>query len=167
MTGPNDKKRRFSLFPTTLQKAAEAATRPAFKQYGLAQARLTADWPHIVGTVLAGKALPRRIQFAKGQRDGGTLFLDVATGWALEVQHLEPIILDKISTYFGYRAVAKIHITQRPLPLPAPKKAPEKPEKPLPEAEKVRLDTIVAEVTNPELKAALERLGEGIFKGKP
>lgn len=160
-------KRRFSMFPTTLQKAAEAATRPAFKKYGIVQARLTSDWVNIVGTVLAQKALPTRIHFPKGQRDRGTLFLDVATGWALEIQHLEPVILEKIATYFGYRAVERIHITQRPLPLK--KEAAKTAEKPatLSQNAQKTLRKTLENVTNPELKAALEKLGEGIFRGKP
>lgn len=160
-------KRRFSLFPTTLQKAAEIATRPAFKQFGIVQARLTSDWSQIVGPVLAQKALPTRIQFPKGQRDGGTLFLAVATGWALEIQHLEPVILEKIATYFGYRAVGKIHITQRPLPAqkPAAKANPAPP--PLPQEAREKLENATASVEFPELKAALERLGEGIMGRKP
>lgn len=163
---PNQK-RRFSLFPTTLQKAAEIATRPAFKKYGIVQARLTTDWVHIVGSVLAQKALPTRIQFQKGRRDGGTLFLDVATGWALEVQHLEPVILEKIATYFGYRAVERIHITQRPLPMKKEAtKAAIPPAKPLPAESQEKLEKAMEQVTDPELRAALEKLGEGIFRGK-
>jgi hypothetical protein len=155
-------KRKFSFFPVTLQKAAETVTRPAFKYRGLAHARLVSDWRHIAGSVLAEKALPLNIRFPKGQKDGGTLYLAVASGWGLEVQHLEPIILEKIATYFGYRAIAKIHITQRPLPLPiAKKKTPPPP--PLPAQAQKKLEGAVEGITDPTLKRALERLGGGIF----
>ncbi|MBM3619024.1 MAG: DUF721 domain-containing protein [Alphaproteobacteria bacterium] len=162
---PNQK-RRFSLFPTTLQKAAEIATRPAFKKYGIVQARLTTDWLNIVGPVLAQKALPTRIQFAKGRKDGGTLFLDVATGWALEIQHLEPVILEKIATYFGYRAVERIHITQRPLPMQNEKAKAAPTPAPLSASAQEKLEKTLEQVTDPDLRAALEKLGEGIFRGK-
>lgn len=160
----NERNRSCYLFPTTLQKAAETATKTAFKRYGLAQARLASDWEHVVGPVLAAKALPQRIQFTKGKRDDGTLFLAVATGWALEIQHLEPVILEKIATYFGYRAVSRIHITQRPLP--ATKKPKKTPPKPLPEPDSQYLQAATAAVEDPQLKAALERLGEGILRKK-
>lgn len=160
----NTRNRACYLFPTTLQRAAEGATKVAFRRFGIAHARLSSDWEHIVGPVLAAKALPQRIDFPKGKRDGGTLFLAVATGWALEMQHLEPVILEKIATYFGYRAVARIHITQRPLPVTT-KSPPSKPKQsPLPETTRQRLEEATAQVDNPELKAALEKLGEGIFR---
>lgn len=154
--------RRFSLFPTTLHKAAETAARPAFKQYGIVQARLTSDWRHIVGSVLVEKVLPISIRFPKGQRDNGTLYLAVAPGWALDIQHLEPVILEKIATYFGYRAIAKLHLIQRPLPF-SPKK-PVKPFSPvLSSTAQIKLETTTVNITDPALKAALQKLGEGIF----
>lgn len=157
----NNNDRRFSLFPKPLQQAVETVTKPAFKRFGLAQARLISDWPHIAGAVLAGKTLPQRLQFPKGQRDGGTLYLAVQPGWALEVQHLEPVILEKIATYFGYKAVARLHITQQPLPAPEMKK--KLAASPLPPKSQEQLEQITAQVADPALKSALEKLGEGIF----
>ncbi len=51
-----------------------------------------------------------------------------ASARALELQHMEPQILEKIATYFGYAAVTRIHLTQTSSALlrkeakPAPKR---------------------------------------------
>lgn len=95
----------------------EGLAKTAFKKRGFAESRMLADWPSIVGPMLAKVSQPQSLNFPVGLRDNGTLCIRVdAGGWATEIQHLEPIILDKIATYFGYRAVARLSITQAPLP---------------------------------------------------
>lgn len=155
---------RHSLLPTPLHKAVEAATRTTFRRHGIAEARLITEWPQIAGEILAGKTLPTRVAFAKGKRDNGTLYLTVAPGWALEVQHLEPQILEKIATYFGYRAIARLHITQAPLPL----KEPRRKHNPIPLAPQTQqqIDNLTVHVEDAELRAALVSLGAAILREK-
>lgn len=157
--------RRYSRLATPLHRAVEDATRPVFKKRGIAESRIITEWPRIAGEVLAGKTLPKRVAFTKGQRDNGTLYLTVAPGWALEVQHLEPIILDKIATYFGYRAVAKLHLTQAPLPLKEPTRR-KKPSEPLLPEQQAALQRTTEHIADAELKAALESLGAAILRDK-
>lgn len=157
--------RRYSSLPTPLHKALEAATRTVFRKHGIAESRLITEWPQIAGEVLAGKTLPKRLSFAKGQRDNGTLHLTVAPGWALEVQHLEPIILEKIATFFGYRAVAKIHITQAPLPIAQKRRKQEA--APLSADKQQLLHQLTDNVADAELRAALESLGSAMMREKP
>ena len=63
---------------------------------------------------------------AKGWRaEGATLVLRVDGPRAIEVQHRSGKILDRVNTYFGYRAVAEMRILQAPVvragrPPPAP-----------------------------------------------
>lgn len=161
----SDNKRRYSNLPTPLHKALEDATRTVFRKHGIAESRLITEWPQIAGEVLGGKTLPKRLVFAKGTRDNGTLHLTVAPGWALEVQHLEPIILEKIATFFGYRAVGKIHITQAPLPI---KEKPRRKEPPALSAEKEQaLHALTDSVADDELRTALESLGSAMMREKP
>ncbi len=71
------------------------------------------NWSDIVGEELAAYCLPKKIDFKKDARDNGTLYLMVNSGaFALEISHQTPVILEKINTYFGYRAVEKIKIIQ-------------------------------------------------------
>ena len=71
------------------------------------------NWSDIVGEDLASYSLPQKIDFKKDERHNGTLHLLVESGaFALEIGHQTPLILEKINTYFGYRAVEKIKIIQ-------------------------------------------------------
>ena len=84
-------------------------TRAAFRDRGFYQGSILTDWVDIVGAELATKSCPEKIS-----RDG-VLTLRVDGSIALEIQHREPQILERIATHFGYRAVTRIKIRQGPL----------------------------------------------------
>ncbi|RAU23065.1 DUF721 domain-containing protein [Paramagnetospirillum kuznetsovii] len=134
----------------------ERVTRPVFGKHGFAGGALVVDWPAIVGSVVASHTLPIRVKFPPKDRAEGSLVVKVDSGaYALEVQHLEPLILERINGYFGWKAVARLKLVQGPLPTP-PKKA---------------VKTVVAAqpspglaakldaVEDPDLREALARLG--------
>ena len=80
---------------------------------GFIEVDIITKWADIVGKELAGYSFPQKISFKKGCKNDGTLYLCVTTGaFALEIQHREKYILDKINTYFGYNAVSGIKIIQ-------------------------------------------------------
>ena len=88
-------------------------TKTAFRKRGITEIKLINDWQLIVGEELAKNCSPDRIIYAKkGSGKGATLYINVYGSIALELQHMEPIIIDKISGYFGYNAVAKIKLIQ-------------------------------------------------------
>lgn len=100
----------------TLLECIERVAKPAFKKHGFAQARLLTQWGEIVGPLLARHSLPTHLRFPAGEHANGQLSVRVESAFALEFQHLEPVILEKIATYFGYRAVTRLRILQGPLP---------------------------------------------------
>jgi len=71
------------------------------------------NWSNIVGEDLSKDTLPEKLDFPKDSQAGGTLLVSVSSGaLALELQHKTPIVLEKINTYFGYKAVDHIKIIQ-------------------------------------------------------
>jgi hypothetical protein len=142
-------------------------TKRAFARRGLTGADLARQWPAIVGTELAAQCRPRQLRFPKpGEAVEGRLTLRVAPGWALEVQHLEPLMLERINGFFGYRAVSRLVLQQGPLPAlrratTAARSRPEKsPPRPLERGLAAKLST----VGDPELRAALEGLGRSLHE---
>jgi hypothetical protein len=84
---------------------------------GFAAASLAVDWPSIVGKSLGGQTLPLKVIFPRGERNQGVLHLRVASGaFALQVQHLEPLIVERVNGHFGYAAVARLALVQGPIP---------------------------------------------------
>lgn len=146
-------RRSFRTRPLT--ECLRPATEKSLQRFGFADARLMTDWPKIVGDTLATHSLPVRITRPRGEDDGSeppaTLTVQVTPGFAPLIQHQEPMILERIATFFGFRAVAKLRLVQAPLPVPPP---PMKRKAPLVEN---LADPLLAEVADPELKQALAR----------
>ncbi|MGH6932618.1 MAG: DUF721 domain-containing protein [Dongiaceae bacterium] len=94
-------------------------TRKTLGRHGLAEAGLVADWASIVGAEIAERSLPLRLAFSASDRRNGTLHVRISGSLAIELQHLEPVIIERINGYFGYRAVTRLKIQQGPVPRPA------------------------------------------------
>ncbi|MEQ8355065.1 MAG: DUF721 domain-containing protein [Kiloniellaceae bacterium] len=156
-----------------LASSLSVVTRRAFARRGLTGADIARQWPAIVGQELAAQCRPRQLRFPKpGEAVDGRLTLRVAPGWALEVQHLEPLLLERINGFFGYRAVARLALQQGPLPAPhlgARQAARRRREARPPEAAAAvdhGLAAKLSTVSDPELRAALEGLARSL-RAKP
>ncbi|MHA1538322.1 MAG: DUF721 domain-containing protein [Alphaproteobacteria bacterium] len=134
--------------------------RPMLKRRGLAGGRIVAEWPQIVGVALAKCSCPEKLSPARGENDG-VLRIRVDGPLAIELQHLEPQIIERINGYFGYRAVGRLAIVRGPLPKPAP---PEPTREPTPNPEAAQSAARHFEhIDDEELKAALQSLGRAML----
>lgn len=149
-----------------MQALAAALPRIAGKalgKRGLAEGGLVADWSAIVGPALAQSCLPVKLAFAGRDRREGTLHLRVAGAIALELQHLEPQLIERINGYVGYRAVARLKLERGPLPRPARAPRLAEPEMPaLAPDEEAAIGDAVAPVTDDALRESLARLGRAL-----
>ncbi len=125
--------------------------------------RLRVDWTAIVGPELARCTQPDALISGRGGRAGAkVLRLRVAGAAALEVQHRSGQIVERVNAYLGHRQIDDIRLMQgaiarTPAPRPVPKPAPEV---------VARMGGQVAGVKDPELRAALARLGARIATGR-
>ena len=135
-------------------------TRPLFAKRGFADGAVLNDWQKIVGDSIAKVSVPDRISFPPGKRNGGTLHLRVASGgFAVELQHFEGQMIERINTYFGYQAVERVKMIQAPLPVTdAPPPLPPV----LSDDEAQSVTEQVDSVDDPDLKERLESLGRAI-----
>ncbi len=141
-------------------------TRPIIGRRGIARGALIADWASIVGDRLAASSQPERIAYAAKRSSEGTLHLRVASGGlAMELQHFEPVLVERINAYFGYPAVARVKLIQGPLPAPAGGKAtpPPRPPRVLSPAEQRTLEAQLADIADPDLRQALAGLGRAVL----
>ncbi|MEK7819847.1 MAG: DciA family protein [Pseudomonadota bacterium] len=146
---------------TPLTTLVRRLTQPLFGKRGLADGRVVSEWTEIVGPMLARSSVPQRIVYPRGERTGGTLHLKVAPGgMATELQHLEPLLIERINTHFGYRAVTRLALIQGPLPAPPPAPAP--PPELDAEAER-HLDQLLKDVTDPSVRERLNSLGRAVL----
>ncbi len=107
-----------------------ALTRKAFEKFGFSTATLITDWARIVGAELATYTIPDKLKWPRGgdvvgimadddgERRGATLILRVDPARALDVEYRARQILERINSYFGYRAIETVRLVQAPLLLP-------------------------------------------------
>lgn len=144
---------------------AGRALDPAARARGFATTTLLSEWPAVVGADLAQFTMPDRVVWPRrrnengdeppqGRRGGGAvLVLRVEGPRAIEVQHRSDQILERVNTYFGYRAVVEMRILQAPVTRQA-KVAPSQ----VPPLDPGALSPSV-HIENEGLRAALARLG--------
>ena len=135
---------------------------------GFIEVDILTQWEKIVGTELARYSFPQKIDFKKGQKNNGILYLGVPAGaFALEIQHKSKYIIDKINTYFGYNAVSEIRIIQNSSLLPQEASSPKpKPQTNLSPEEKNYISELANGINNPNLKNILIKLGQNVFNDK-
>lgn len=116
---PIEYRRRYQ--PLKVAQLARAATMPAIAGVGKHLGVLLMDWPLIVGQQLSIQCRPRRLQFPQSNGDnyaaGGKLHLSACPGFAMELQYMTPILIDKINAHVGYGLVKSISIDSK-LPIP-------------------------------------------------
>jgi hypothetical protein len=132
---------------------------PASRRRGLAEAGVLTDWPSIVGEVLAARCQPVKLT-ASSRGHGGILHVHVAGSAALELQHSEPQLLERINSYFGYPAVARLRLIRAPLALPRPTR-PTAPAS-LDAAARAEIEAVVQPIADDALRAALSGLGAAL-----
>ena len=124
-----------------------------FKRFGFIQGAVVSRWAEIVGERYAKVSTPESIRFPGGKKSGGTLTLSVEGAHAPLIQHLAPLIIERVNRFFGYEAVDKIAFRQgraatsrprldRPTAAPVPKE----------------LGEGLRQIGDPELRACLESL---------
>ena len=129
----------------------------AFKRFGFVQSSIVSRWPEIVGPRYARVSSPESIRFPHGRKSGGILTLLVQGAHAPLMQHLAPLIIERVNRFFGYAAIAKVGYRQgAPLPQPASPKRPEL--RPVPR----EIGEGLREIADPELRACLESLAASV-----
>ena len=154
--------------PKRFAELAAPVSERAFRRRGFTESAVVTRWPRIVGEALAAQTLPEKLVRRKGETPDapgeGVLHVRVGSGaLALELQHLEPQLVERINGFFGYRAVDRIRVTQGRLP-PREKREYKTP-RPLSTAEETALETETAGVESDALRDALKRLGREVKRG--
>lgn len=152
--------------PKPLADLIEACLGPALAAQGFATSDIIVAWPEIVGQRLAMFTQPLRIEWPRGNTrdrdvrpEPATIVIRVESAFALEMQHLAPLVLERVNAYYGWRCVGRIVLKQGPV-----KRAPPPPAPPpvLTEEDRRHVTAAIANVGEDALRGALERLGQAV-----
>lgn len=137
---------------------------PALAAQGFAGRAIVSLWPEIVGERLAARTRPLKIDWprrrpAPGEvSDPATLVVRVEGAFALEMQQLGALVLERVNTHLGWRAVGKLVLKQGPVEASQTQPPPAPPDPAL----VAQIADQVSGVANPDLRAALARLGQSV-----
>ena len=129
----------------------------SFKRFGFIQSSIVSRWPEIVGERYAKVSCPESIRFPTGRKAGGALTLLVDGAHAPLIQHLTPMIVERVNRFFGYAAINRIVFRQG-----KPPAAPARPERPQLCTMPKELGEGLREIADPELRSCLESLAAQI-----
>ena len=146
-----------SCRPRSAGELVGAAGDQSFRRFGFVQGSIVSRWAEIVGERYATVSSPESIRFPAGKKAGGVLTLLVDGAHAPLIQHLTPMIIERVNRFFGHAAINRIVFRQGKPPAAAP--APRRPDmRPLPK----ELGEGLREIADPELRACLESLAARI-----
>ncbi len=157
MTEPSNTKRT-GRGPRALAALLPKIAEPTVRRQGFSAIEVVTRWPEIVGAELAENCVPERVTYPRGARMDGTLHVLASGAMALELQHLEPVLLERINNFCGYRAIGRIAIKQaRPMTRqkPPPRRVPPPPDA----ARLAKIESQTGNISNEELRKALVRFG--------
>jgi hypothetical protein len=142
---------------------------PIMKKKGINHGRIFLDWPNIVGEKVAQFSWPQKIvrdrQFqnkeSKESKDHNSnlsiLYIEVSnSSFATELKYLENHLIEKISVYFGYKAISQIKVK---INLQSRSSLPTMVNSKLTKEQDLKLEDSVAEINEEELRCALKNLG--------
>jgi hypothetical protein len=140
----------------------------ALARRGFGEADLILHWEEIVGARLAAASEPLKLQWpVRGQRaapeaaaEAAVLVVRVEGAFAIELQHLAPLVVERVNSHLGWRCVGRLALRQAPLERrrsSSRKRAPPSP------AARAAAERAVAGIEDRDLRDALERLGVAVL----
>ena len=157
----------------------EGCIAPALARYGFGEVDIVSGWADIAGPRVAAFAEPVEIKWPRrntpsrmpgsgavpselgGGRPPATLVVRVEGAFALELQHLAPLLIERINVHLGWRCIGRLALRQAPLAGRPPRKAPA----PVPQPAAIAAARdLTGGIDDEGLRAALVRLGARTLK---
>lgn len=148
---------------------------PLLAAQGFAASDVVLAWPEIVGERLARHTEPMRVIWPK-RRDGraasslsakearsqqpATLVVRVTGAFALELQHMAPVIIERVNAHFGWRCIGQLTLRQGPISRrPVTKML----ERKISEEQERAVQQYVQEIADDPLRHALQEFGRVVL----
>ncbi|GEO98195.1 DUF721 domain-containing protein [Methylobacterium haplocladii] len=148
----------------------EACIGPAFAAQGFASTDILAAWPEIVGERLGRACQPVKLEWprrprgeANGRTESGTLVVRVEGAFALELQHLVPVVIQRINAHYGWACVGRIVMKQGRVQSGRRRTVPPT----IDSARRGEIALAVSRIEEHGLRDALDRLGIAVIASEP
>lgn len=130
---------------------------------------LISAWGEIAGPNYAGFTRAEKINWPRQISDldpfqPGTLVVACDPSKAVFFQHETSQILERLNLFFGFEAIGKIKIVQKPVQIKSKeqRKVPDK----LDEASEAKLSKVMSHIEDDDLRKKLEKFGRGVMHNR-
>ena len=152
----------------SLADLAGGAIEPALLRRAGLTVDLLSHWGEIAGPDLAGRSRPLRVKWGRRPHIGeapapGTLVVACDGATALRLQHMAEQVIDRVNATFGWRAIGRVVIEQRPI---APQEARTTAHDIAPERER-HIERAAGTIEHERLRRALEGVGKAAARHEP
>jgi hypothetical protein len=148
-------------YPKPLADLVTLCVADVFARRGFTSCEIVTHWEDIVGAEIADMAEPVRMQWIRSrdpdESQPATLVLRAEGPAALEIQHMAGVIVERVNSYIGWRAVDRLSLRQAPLT--RRRKAP-RPR--IDDAKAAALAARMTGISDEGLRTALGRLGAAV-----
>ena len=166
----NNKKQNRSFVPQSVGDALKKINRQFTSKFGKIEFIINSKWSDIAGKYFAEYSEPKNVQRLLDYKNEmgepvykNYLNVSVAPAAALEFQHFKDNILEKINSYFGYKAIIDLRIQQNYITKHNMNK-PNTANIAMTEDDVALITKEVQNITNKDLKETLTTLGKNIAK---
>lgn len=143
---------------------------PLAIRQGFRTATILTHWADIVGSQYAPLTTPLKVTYIpRGEKEDGAPIFEATlhvmvknTSTALTLKYVEPQILERLNSHFGYSAIQKMKLHHG---VPSESQVLPKPRNPAPVAS-IFPKTCLEDIQEESLKNALSALGDGIWGEK-
>ncbi|GAB2185586.1 DUF721 domain-containing protein [Roseibium sp. LAB1] len=145
------------------------AMTPVCRKRGFASVDIIASWADIVGERYGTRVQPDRLIWPRQPERGdpenppepATLVVHTDGATALMLSHDSAQVIERINTFYGWRAIGRIKILQKPVLVKQPVR--KKPLRDLTQTEEQQLEARLEGVENDRLRQALKKLGAQVI----
>ena len=165
MTMVNRQNMKRTFKTRSLAELAQSINGRAFNRFGFAKSDIVLHWREIVGAVLARSSVPERLimpKRAEGDSKSGTLHIRVEGSYAPEMQHLEPLVIDRINSYYGFKAVGRLIFHHGSIEIDSPVQKYQPPI--LSDSQKKELEMMLSDIKDDGLKKSLFNVGAQLLR---
>ncbi|GJE27870.1 DUF721 domain-containing protein [Methylobacterium organophilum] len=147
----------------------ESCVGPAFAAQGFASTDILAAWPEIVGERLARFCRPEKLEWPRRRRaegtapESGTLVVCVESAFALDLQHLAPVVIQRVNAHYGWACIHRISLRQGRVSPPIRRALARN----LDPAKRGEVALAVSRIEEEGLRDALDRLGLAVVAEQP
>ena len=170
MNKKNSEKKR-TFIPQTIGDTIKKINRNFSSKLGKIEFIIQSKWPEIAGSYFNEFSEPKNVSRLPDYENeiGETVYknyllVSVSSAAAIEFQHFKDKILEKINSYFGYKAIFDLRIQQNYIPKKNIRNELKMNNKRLNESDKKNISNEVSILSNKDLKKSLVDLGKNIAK---